>query len=516
MLLLILSIFLNQSLWLQKAEDAKPVLHETQVVPTTLVQLVEDEQAFQGYRMESQEGLENYLSTSMKENPSVIVDLGNHYTGYFSFHLKTLERCIDGPLHIRLSFAEIPSELAADWTHYTGWLSAAWRQVEDMIIFDMDTTFTLSRRYSGRYVKIELLAYSQDFDFCLDQMAFRAVSSAPELSDYPTLSPALERIYKVGLRTLSECMQTVYEDGPKRDKRLWAGDVYLEALANQYSFRNFELTKRCLYLFAALTEEDGRIYGNIFEYPTPHPQLGSHPEDYALLYCVALRDYAEATQDWETARDLFPVVVRQLEYAQQIYGQYEGHWLFFDWREGVEKTAAMECITVFALNQSAQLAEQIGQINYANQWRKKAAEYRKQIRRDYWSRKEKMIIDNGQFNEIEQIWATLSDVITKKEAQQALTTMKHREDVIRLGTPYANHYYVEALIQSGLTDAAREHVLTYWGSMVDKGADTFWEAYDPNDEWLSPYDFAPINSYCHAWSCTPVYFIGKYPELFNQ
>ena len=51
--------------------------------------------------------------------------------------------------------------------------------------------------------------------------------------------------------------------------------------------------------------------------------------------------------------------------------------------------------------------------------------------------------------------------------------------------------------------------------MLEKGADTFWEAYDPNDDFLSPYNFFPVNSYCHAWSCTPVYFIRKYPEIFQ-
>lgn len=52
--------------------------------------------------------------------------------------------------------------------------------------------------------------------------------------------------------------------------------------------------------------------------------------------------------------------------------------------------------------------------------------------------------------------------------------------------------------------------------MIHKGADTFWEVYDPQNEYLSPYNFFPINSYCHAWSCTPTYFIRKYPEIFQK
>ena len=66
-------------------------------------------------------------------------------------------------------------------------------------------------------------------------------------------------------------MQTVYEDGPKRDQRLWIGDLYLESLANTYSFKNHELTRRCLYLLAALADEDGWLHATVFEYPDPHP-----------------------------------------------------------------------------------------------------------------------------------------------------------------------------------------------------------------------------------------------------
>jgi hypothetical protein len=72
------------------------------------------------------------------------------------------------------------------------------------------------------------------------------------------------------------------------------------------------------------------------------------------------------------------------------------------------------------------------------------------------------------------------------------------------------------LIECGLQKEAKDYLVKYWGGMVQKGADTFWEIYDPNNDFLSPYNFFPVNSYCHAWSCTPVYFIRKYPEIFQQ
>lgn len=98
-------------------------------------------------------------------------------------------------------------------------------------------------------------------------------------------------------------MQTVYEDGPKRDRRLWIGDLYLEALANAWSYKNHDLTKRCLYLLAALANDEGLLHATVLETPTPHPQNGTHCLDYSLLYNVALLEYLKETGDKEVALD---------------------------------------------------------------------------------------------------------------------------------------------------------------------------------------------------------------------
>ena len=43
--------------------------------------------------------------------------------------------------------------------------------------------------------------------------------------------------------------------------------------------------------------------------------------------------------------------------------------------------------------------------------------------------------------------------------------------------------------------------------MLARGADTFWEIYDPQNPDASPYGGKIIHSFCHAWSCTPTYFL---------
>lgn len=73
------------------------------------------------------------------------------------------------------------------------------------------------------------------------------------MAQVPTMTiedNTLKAIYDVSVKTLLDCMQTVFEDGPKRDRRLWLGDLRLQALANYYTFNDLSLVKRCLYLLA--------------------------------------------------------------------------------------------------------------------------------------------------------------------------------------------------------------------------------------------------------------------------
>ena len=67
-----------------------------------------------------------------------------------------------------------------------------------------------------------------------------------------------------------------------------------------------------------------------------------------------------------------------------------------------------------------------------------------------------------------------------------------------------------ALLRSGLREEAVTHLKEYWGGMLDAGADTFWECWDGKDPDRSPYGGSVVNSYCHAWSCTPAYIIERF------
>ncbi len=515
-----------RGVWLRKAAEAVPELRRTERHPAAVVRSVADTSAFQGWRMEYAEPIEALYGSSLKERQSVIVDMGEHLTGYFSFRIDHTGMPADAPIRLRLTFAEVPAELNTPFDPYPGGLSRAWLQDETVTVMRLPAEVRIERRVACRYVKIEVLATSY-FDFRIGDIAFEAVTSAS--GEAPRLAagtdPMIRRIYETGLETLSECMQTVYEDGPKRDQRLWIGDLYLESLANACSFRNHSLTRRCLYLLAALADEDGWLHATVYEYPEPEPQYNQHTMDYSLLYGVALLEYLKATGDMETARELWPVVARQIEIARtylkdSLYDMQKQPqwWLVFDWKDDLDRHASVQGLMTFAVERGWELARMLGRESEAADWPDLVKSMRRASRDAFYDRRSGVVVSGPQrqVSYLSQVWMVLSGTLSPKEGARALTAVLDNPTACRPGSPYAYHYLIEALIACGMEDEARERLIGYWGGMIERGADTFWEVYDPADDYKSPYGFHPVNSYCHAWSCTPVYFINTYRDIFQR
>ena len=516
----------RRAAWLKEAAASMPELRRTEHHPVRIVRSVADSTAFQGWRMEPSEPIEALYASSLKQRRKVIVDMGEHMTGYFSLRVNHTGMPADAPIRLRITFAEVPAELNTPFDPYPGGLSRAWLQDETVTVMRLPATVRIERRVACRYVMIEVLAQSS-FDFRVEDITLEAVTSAS--GEAPALAegtdPMIRRIYDTGLKTLSECMQTVYEDGPKRDQRLWIGDLYLESLANACSFGNHALTRRCLYLLAALADEDGWLHATVYEYPQPEPQYNQHTMDYSLLYGVALLEYLKATGDMTTARELWPVVARQIEIACTYLRDYlydmqkqPQWWLVFDWKDDLDRHASVQGLMTFAVERGWELAQMVGRERDVRDWPDLVKRMRRASRRAFYDADAGVVVSGPQrqVSYLSQVWMILSGTLSPKEGARAMTAVLNDPTACRPGSPYAYHYVIEALIACGMRDEAREQLLEYWGGMVERGADTFWEVYDPMDDCKSPYGFYPVNSYCHAWSCTPVYFINTYKDIFQR
>ena len=134
--------------------------------------------------------------------------------------------------------------------------------------------------------------------------------------------------------------------------------------------------------------------------------------------------------------------------------------------------------------------------------------------RRFWDEERQCFVSNGQVSAASQVWMVLADVCSPEQAKAAMGKALALEEGPRMSTPYMHHYYVMALLRVGLRREAEAHLRRYWGGMLDAGADTFWEYWEPEKPGSSPYGGLIVNSFCHAWSCTPACIIEKH--LLNQ
>jgi hypothetical protein len=501
--------------WAAIAESLIPELAETEQLPVHLVRAVAAPELPLRFRMEPESPASALAGRALRRGDSVIIDFEGHRTGYLSFRLATEGREPDAPVRLRFTFGEVPTDVAEPFYPYKGELSEAWLPDELINVDYLPQSVRMPRRYAFRYVKIEVLDTSPEFRIRFEDLKAHAVTSARG-SPAPLAkeTPLMQRIDAVSIATLRDCMQTTFEDGPRRDRRLWVGDLRLQALTNYHTFKANDVVRRCLYLFAALPRADGLVAACVFEKPAAR-YGGLHIVDYAALFNVTLFDYVEATGDVATGRDLWPAALRQLEIigsdvnAEGLYVDPKNMWIFIDWSDKLDRNAAIQGVLIYAWQKTLALARRIGKegdvADYAGRTDRMIAAARKH----YWDAARRVFVSgpNRQISWASQAWMAIAGVSSRRESADAMRKAVGDPNAVKPVTPYLYHYVVEGMLAGGLRKEARALMESYWGGMIAAGADTFWEIYDPAEPLRSPYGDIHINSYCHAWSCTPSYLL---------
>ena len=503
--------------WLLDKADANcPKLFEGEVCTDRTVKIVADDTAFFGASAVP----EGVIPPVLKSGDSFTLDFGTHCVGFLCFRMRHVNVYLDAPVRLKLRFGEIPYELWRDFDSYHGSLSKTWLQ-EEIINIDDPGLVQLPRRYTFRYLEVTVLGTSRDV--MLTDFSVRTVTSADWNHFIPLPAGTDEELVKidaVAAKTLADCMQTAYEDGPKRDRRLWSGDLRLQALTDYYLFQNDKLARRCLYLFAACEEPNKYLPACLYQKPAVFFDDGMVLMDYAMIVAVSLCDYYEHTGDEATARELFPVAMRQVEYALSLLDEdgivtfpAEGWTHFIDWAPWLEYTTACQGVLLYTLERMAGLAQALGEREKAEKWTECLGKGRIAARKHLFS-EEKGCFRNEYDKDLymvhAQVWMILGGVVSGQEGKKILLDALASGEAVKPVTPYMHHYVMEAMVKLGMMDEALAFMKRYWGSMVDKGADTFWEIYVPADAATTCYGDHVMNSFCHAWSCSPSYFIRKY------
>lgn len=483
----------TKKVFIEKANALKPMLKETMIAP-----------------------MRKTDTKVLHTGDSVVYDFGNHYVGYLRFHCKTAGSHYDAPAFLKIKFCEALRELQEDSADYQGWISKSWIQEEWIHIDDFPSEIFLPRRYAFRYVKIEVLDVSSKYGLVIDDITATAVTSADEGKIPPFSGTEIETaIDQAAIRTLQNCMQDVFEDGPKRDRRLWIGDLHLQALANQATFQDYDLVKRCLYLFAGTANEEGRISACVFTKPTDEAD-DTYMFDYSLFFISTLCDYVEMTQDLETGSELLSVAVTQWELALQNFD--ENHlmidsdrlgWCFLDWNLNLNKQTGAQAVHIFCAKKLVKLMEILKETELVAAVHQDI-EKKVQAAKTYLYDSTLGLFISGaerQISYASQVWAVLAGIFDDQKNEKIMEELEKHTEAVYMVTPYMHHFYIEALLKIGKREQAYDAMIGYWGAMIQDGAQTFYELFNPENPNESPYGSSIVNSYCHAWSCTPSYFM---------
>jgi alpha-L-rhamnosidase len=501
----------------QTASGLRPNLYSWQRLPQRLVRFESDSSSFFGLKpVADSRSITKLLTLHWGKSDEFILDFGLHVVGYISFHLEAHGLTIDAPCRLRLTFGECPYDVTEDLSSIETWISTSWLPDEVINVDYLPADVSLPRRYSFRYLRVQIIDTSPSYKVSFSNMSCQAVSAvapAHEVEVFEYRDPILQAMDYVSIFTLRDCMQTVYEDGPRRDRRLWIGDLRLQALTNYHTFQDYNLVKRCLFLFAALPREDDSLPACLFEKPKLTP-AAAYIVDYDTLFGPIVYDYVRASGDTATGNALWRTIQgslkRGLSHLQPATGTFDpsssSWWKFLDWNRDLDSTASMHGLLLYSLKAVNSLAEllNITPPPYADTIDRMTASAS-----DFHDPKTGLFV-SGPENQVSlasAAWLSLSGAFPPHICKDALLKALSHPNTVKPLTPYLYHHICEALALVGAEEACLDLMKQYWGGMVEAGADTFWECFDPSNPRASPYGDVRNNSFCHAWSCTPSYLL---------
>ncbi len=305
------------------------------------------------------------------------------------------------------------------------------------------------------------------------------------------------------------CSGIFFIDGIKRDKWIWSGDAYQNILTNQYLMADPDINRRTLLALRGNDPMTTHINTII---------------DYSLFWILGVGEHYQAYGDQEFLEQIYPKMCSLMEFcAGQVdeHGFFtgrDGDWVYIDWAD-MDKTGALcaeQMLFAKCWDVMAAVSRAIGADG--RKYEEKYRELLGKINEFYWDEEKGAYIDSfvsGRrcVTRHANIFAIIYDLAEESKKERIVKTVLLNDNVPQITTPYFKFYEMDALCKMGHLTEVLQKVKEYWGGMLERGAVTFWEEYDPNVSEEEQYDMYGDKfgkSLCHAWSASPIYLLAKY------
>jgi hypothetical protein len=325
----------------------------------------------------------------------------------------------------------------------------------------------------------------------------------------------LNRIWHISTRTLHMTTREFFIDGIKRDRWVWSGDAIQSYLMNYYLFFETEAVKRTIRLLRGKDPVTAHVNTIM---------------DYTFYWFMSIYDYYLYTGDKHFVTQIYPHTQTMMDYvlgrtnANGMVEGLPGDWVFIDWADGVldkkGEVAFEQILFCKSLETMALCAGLADDKDGAEAYTKRADELRGKLWPAFWDESKQALAHNrvdgkrsDTVTRYANIFAIRFDYADASAKEAIRDTVLLNDDIRKITTPYMRFYELDALCLLGEYDRVMKEIKAYWGGMLEQGATTFWEKYDPNDtgeEHLAMYGRPYGKSLCHAWGASPLYLLGKY------
>lgn len=427
--------------------------------------------------------------SSQEVGDKIIYDFGKETFGYVKIYgIKS-----DGT--IELYYGESKEEA----------LDEEYCEVFDVVKTDGNETMQLKGSRALRYLSVKAVGCTYEkLTFIYEYLPIESKGK------FESSDNNLNKIYDVSTYTLHLCSREVFLDGIKRDRWPWCGDAYQTILMNFYSFFNKDLDKRTLAFL--LGKEPFNMHVN-------------HIMDYTFYWFIALYEHYMCFGDISFIEQVYPRAKKLMQFvfdtrAENGFVEHNDKtWNFVDWGNfSHEGALAVEQILFHrALTVMEQFAHILNDEMSAKIYKEEAEVLYEKIFDVFWNEEKGIfmhsLVNGTVTNEATRyanIFALLYGYVVGAKKDSIIKALKDTE-MPPIVTPYAKMYELAALASVGECKYAVDTIRDYWGGMLDNGATTFWELYDPtSDDQFSMYGRKFGKSYCHAWGASPLYILGRY------
>jgi hypothetical protein len=147
-----------------------------------------------------------------------------------------------------------------------------------------------------------------------------------------------------------------------------------------------------------------------------------------------------------------------------------------------------------------------------------ADDMKSKVLKGYWNEQKQALVHsriNGtptdHVTRYANMFAIFFDWLTESQKQGVKKNVLLNDNVPKITTPYMRFYELEAFCAMGEQELVLKEMKDYWGGMLNLGATSFWEEFNPSKkgtEHLAMYGRPFGKSLCHAWGASPLYLLG--------